>query len=166
MIQGIIGKSSTTEKIIAPLIPVQTVIEKLPQNFNLLFICEKINDAIQRQVVLDDTNRVIEPFEFLDLKINKYLESCCQSGSYAYIETDYFGSVGTQAAGLFESGKLIEVYKGGDSDIDTTMPWPERLLEQPINKVLRKIGVLRNPELDEFDTLGLGEYRHMPYNEI
>jgi len=164
MIQGIIGKPETLQKITISFSPAQLTIEELPQDFKLLLLCEKAREIIDAQVNLN--NNTIKPFEFFDSKLKKHLESTGLSGIFAYIETDYFGGVGTQSAGFFKDGKLLESYKGDTRNIDPTIPWPDRLLDEPINKVLRKIGVLRNPDLDEFDTLGLGEYRHMPYNEI
>ena len=54
---------------------------------------------------------------------------------------------------------MLEILKENTADIDLTIPWPDRLLELPINKALRFLGVIREARLDEFDTLGLGEYK-------
>ena len=166
MIQGVIGKPKALQKIIASLNSIQLTIEELPQNFKLLFLCKKAKEAIYEQMDSAAFNDTVEPFDFLDLKIKKYLESTCSNDLLAYIETDYFGGTGTQSAGFFKEGELLNSYKGSTHDIDPAIPWPKRLLEEPINRVLRKIGVLRNPDLDEFKTLGLDEYRHMPYSKI
>ncbi|MFO0681190.1 MAG: hypothetical protein U0234_04020 [Sandaracinus sp.] len=64
-------------------------------------------------------------------------------GPVAYIETEYFGGVGTQAATAFVRG--------------------ERVLEHgTVNDALRAIGVRAAPGLDEWDTVGLAAHRHMP----
>jgi len=166
MIQGIIGKPAIIQNILAPLNPVQATVEQLQQGFELLFLCEILTETICRQVILDNTGGLIKPFDFLDSRLEKYLETASVDGYFAYIETDYFGGAGTQAAGIFNKGKLVESYKSDTGSIDISIPWPERLLDEPINKVLRKIGVQRTQGLDEFDNLGLGNHRHMPYNEI
>ena len=65
----------------------------------------------------------------------------------AHIETDYFGGSGYQAATLFINGK--EVYsKSSEHEFRVS----------PINDVLKLMGVNKT-SLDEFDTIGLGNYR-------
>jgi|ERR1035437_3989943 hypothetical protein len=66
----------------------------------------------------------------------------------AKIETDYFGGGGDQSAKLFINNK--KEYDKDDS----------RSQEEPINTVLRMMGIVAKPEMDEFDTIGLGSYRH------
>lgn len=64
-------------------------------------------------------------------------------GTFALVETDYFGGCGTQSATLVIDGKITEVASK----------------DSPINEALRKIGVVCKNNLDEFDTIGLGYYR-------
>lgn len=66
----------------------------------------------------------------------------------AYIETDYFGGAGTQSGVLYENGKISVGPRSG---------------EGTINFLLKELGVWHYPDRDEFDMLGLGKYRHMPY---
>jgi hypothetical protein len=66
----------------------------------------------------------------------------------AKIETDYFGGIGHQRANLFVNGK--KVYdKSSEFDYSAN----------PINDVLKQMGIQSNPGMDEFDTIGLGKYR-------
>lgn len=66
-------------------------------------------------------------------------------GAVAYVETDYFGGEGEQAAVLWENGEVVyEPYKGKLG---------------PINDVLRRMGVARGDGLDQFDAVGLGRHR-------
>jgi hypothetical protein len=75
------------------------------------------------------------------------------TGPIAYVEADYFGGVGQQASILWERGELV---LGPLLD----PPGPPPLLEAgPISHVLRRMGVQRSPELDEFATVGLGRHR-------
>jgi hypothetical protein len=71
----------------------------------------------------------------------------------AYLETDYFGGVGSQSAVLWREGALavgpVTVAAGGSR--------PRSLM--PINAVLRAAGVIASSGYDEFDTIGLGLWR-------
>lgn len=63
------------------------------------------------------------------------------------ISTDYFGGLGEQSATLYVDGKV-----GYDGDTENGDP-------EPINNALRFMGVESIGENDEFDTVGLGNYR-------
>jgi hypothetical protein len=66
---------------------------------------------------------------------------------FAIIETDYFGGQGSQSAA---------VYHG---DLELMAPDNAGFIGV-INEALRLLGVPRSTPLDEFDTLGLGNYRN------
>jgi hypothetical protein len=66
----------------------------------------------------------------------------------AVISTDYFGGAGEQAAKLFVNNKK-EYDKSSDFNIS----------ERPINTVLKMMGVSRKNGNDEFDTIGLSNFR-------
>jgi hypothetical protein len=66
----------------------------------------------------------------------------------AKIETNYFGGGGDQSAKLFINNK--KVYDKSDEQ-----DWSVK----PINDVLKELGVVSKPGMDEFDTIGLGRYR-------
>ena len=65
----------------------------------------------------------------------------------AKISTDYFGGPGHQTAKLFVDNK--KVYDESS----------EYQYCNPINDVLKRIGISRKDGNDEFDTIGLGSYR-------
>jgi len=72
----------------------------------------------------------------------------------AKIETDYFGGSGQQSAKLFINNK--KVY-----DKSSEQDWSLN----PINDVLKEMGVQRLDGQDEFDTIGLSKYRtNMDFN--
>jgi hypothetical protein len=72
----------------------------------------------------------------------------------AKIETDYFGGSGNQSAKLFVNNE--KVYDKSDEQ-----DWSAK----PINDVLKEMGVQRISGQDEFDTIGLGNYRtNMDFN--
>lgn len=66
----------------------------------------------------------------------------------AKIETDYFGGSGYQSAKLFINNKKIY-------DKSSEQDWSL----DPINDVLKEMGVHPINGQDEFDTIGLGKYR-------
>jgi hypothetical protein len=67
------------------------------------------------------------------------------------VETDYFGGDGFQSAQLWENSKRKVFYSDeGAIGIYHT---------EPINEVLRMIGVKKKSGMDEFDTIGLGKRR-------
>lgn len=66
----------------------------------------------------------------------------------AKISTDYFGGAGEQEAKLFINNKK-EYDKSSEFDSS----------ERPINTVLRMMGVSRKDGQDEFDTIGLSNFR-------
>ena len=62
------------------------------------------------------------------------------------METDYFGGIGTQGGVLYENGRIRIAPHSGDGTI---------------NLLLRELGVKCLANKDEFDSLNLGNYRHM-----
>lgn len=62
----------------------------------------------------------------------------------AIIATDYFGGMGEQFANLYKNDALV------DANI------------KHINHALRSMGVTAKHDLDEFDTVGLSDYRSEP----
>ena len=80
---------------------------------------------------------------FMDSKCTHFFAQEIGLSNFAIIFTDYFGGSGSQSATVYNSGKQI---------LPPT--------ENGVNKALRKIGVERSLFKDEFDTIGLGKYRH------
>jgi hypothetical protein len=64
------------------------------------------------------------------------------------ISTDYFGVSGHQEGKLFVNNK--KEYEGSSE-----FNWSER----PINTILMKMGISKKEGLDEFDTIGLSNFR-------
>lgn len=64
------------------------------------------------------------------------------------ISTDYFGGSGHQEAKLFVNNKK-------EYDKSSEFDW----LERPINSILKMMGVISEDGQDEFDTIGLSNYR-------
>jgi len=64
------------------------------------------------------------------------------------LSTDYFGGAGHQEGKLFINNK--KEYEGSSE-----FNWSER----PINTILMKMGISKKEGLDEFDTVGLSNFR-------
>jgi hypothetical protein len=73
-----------------------------------------------------------------------------------WIETEYFGGLGTQAAVVWANGNIalgpLPTRSSSTDDQCTTS-------NNAINCALRMLGVVRSGSSDEFDTLGLGQHR-------
>jgi hypothetical protein len=74
-----------------------------------------------------------------------WIREVSRLGRVAYIETEYFGGHGAQAASVWESGRTIYG--------PTNAAWG------PINDALRLLGVARTPTDDEFTVAGLPRCR-------
>lgn len=82
-------------------------------------------------------------FERLGWGVIELCQALSKEGPLAYLETEYFGQVGQQLATVFDAG--------------------ERTIESTnVNEALRAIGVVARAGQDEWDTVGLSQYRHMP----
>jgi hypothetical protein len=107
------------------------------------------------------------PFEALERLTARLADwGVVQSARFplAYIETEYFGGTGAQAAVAWQGGRVVygRVVYGPDQSksewIDgrfVSVPLPDKA----INRAVRLLGVDRGMAIDEFDALGLGRHR-------
>jgi hypothetical protein len=82
-------------------------------------------------------------FERLSAEIARLAKTLSLKGIVAYVEAEYFGGAGDQRAVVWENGRVEAAPLGGDA----------------INQVLRRLGVTRGTQHDEFDAVGLGDHR-------
>ncbi len=75
-----------------------------------------------------------------------FLNRLARDAPAAYVETDYFGGAGEQAAVAARDGSVVY--------------GPRRAGHGTINEALRILGVRKRKDLDEFDTVGLGRFRN------
>jgi hypothetical protein len=76
----------------------------------------------------------------------------------AYVETDYFGGVGTQAAVLWHGETIYGPFQSEtqyEKSVVQVVPADQRA----INRVLQRLGIQQEAAVDEFDALGLGQFR-------
>lgn len=78
-----------------------------------------------------------------------------RGGVLAYLETEFFGGIGTQGAAVWAGGVLVLGPLALEFGQQTRRPasmWP-------INAALKRIGVVPAAQRDAFETFGLGAYR-------
>ncbi len=117
---------------------------------------------ITKHLVEDDEPRAFGQLEHLTPKLTAWAQKESRRFALAYIETEYFGGVGSQGAIAWVGGKVVlgpmstpDLQLGG-----RILPTP--LVDRAINRALRHLEVDSGFEEDEFDALGLGRY---PSNE-
>jgi hypothetical protein len=114
----------------------------LPQSFGLIPVTERLLAFLHGEAPARFPAR--PAFEYLSPAMEHWLAPFSQTGSIAYLEAEYFGGAGVQAAAVWTRGVLtLEPGTGAPS----------------INDALRVLGVVAQEGLDQFDTLHLGRCR-------
>lgn len=108
-----------------------------------------LTDELRAEVSTPGARPQTHGFEQLSTGIEQLTVQLSALSPVAYVEAEYFGGAGAQAAAVFDSGRLI---LGPLSDKDTTS-------KSAISRALHALGVRAAAELDEFDTIGLGRHR-------
>jgi hypothetical protein len=127
----------------------------LQGGFVLFPLTDRLFDALRQQhPAIEDPSwpgfdKLSGPVAFVGRAVSEH-------GPIAYCETEYFGGVGAQGSIAWADGKVAKPAQWRDYG--------------PINEALQAIGIRREGNSDEFDTIGLGEYRSMsawedPYDE-
>ncbi|MGV3548664.1 hypothetical protein [Rhizobium sp.] len=95
-----------------------------------------------------------EGFTYLSEALEATLHAAAETYPIAYIETHYSGGEGDQGAAVFGNDGLImaPALSAGEQRSRSS---------DPINSALRAIGVQARNGCDEFDTVGLGQFRSM-----
>jgi hypothetical protein len=117
---------------------------QLSQGLHIVPITDATLDALRERFPHVEEPAIPE-FWKMSGPLGLIAERLSQSGPVAYIETEYFGGTGGQAATVWESGSV-------------RMP-PTQAEIGPINSALRLMGVRVGDALDEFDAVGLGANR-------
>jgi hypothetical protein len=138
-VQGLIAKQTCFQACseVAP----RSRVASLDQGFGLLLVTDAPDSRC---------NDPIPP------KIAAVAQELSLRAPVAYIETEYFGGAGGQRAALWRDGAIIQVCETSD-ERGTEASTPLR--DRPINTMLRAIGVEIGPHLDEFEAIGLDQFR-------
>lgn len=155
-LQAVITKREAIEEIKQKLSNLSFV--ELPQNLVLIPVTDFLHDELD-ELYNSRNNSVFMEFDYLSAPIVSFLEEYSRKTPVAYIETDYFGGAGRQSAALWSDSKLDE---GPFQSI--TFNKQELSIscdEKAINRVLKKMGVSNSMSKDEFEAVGLEQYRTM-----
>jgi hypothetical protein len=105
-------------------------------------------------------------FELLSVPIFQLGLELSQRGAVAYVEASFFGNHGGQDAIVWEHGSvLMAPVHSCDGRACSPASEPRRTAPDappcfPINEALRRLGVEKNGEVDEFDAVQLGRHRN------
>ena len=128
---------------------------QLSQGLSMLFLTDDLFDDVTESVNVDNEIEIVG-FNYFTSAIAFVLAEHTQNGKLAYFETEYFGGSGTQTAILYEKGK--PKFPAIFTD-DTKGKCPAE--KRAINMILKEFNVLKLNEKDEFDSIGLGNFRRM-----
>lgn len=157
-IQVILGKQRSIESLAERW--VQAKAYPLPQGFAVIPLTPRLSDDIEE--LLQKSGRV-EPFAYFTEAHRELLEheSRRLNAALAYLETEYIGGIGLQAAVLFENGKQsINPLKTKTVREELQDFRQEPAGERAINVVLKAMGVWKSKAFDEFNALRLDKYRN------
>ncbi|MEB2846211.1 hypothetical protein GAO09_06180 [Rhizobiales bacterium RZME27] len=99
-------------------------------------------------------------FTYLGPELEQALRNASAKDGFLYIESDFFGGIGSQAAALFRDARLI--WKEARALGEEPALFSQLLgceAKWPVNEGLRAMGVQRRSDMDEFSAIGLHEYR-------
>jgi len=127
---------------------------QLSQGLSMMFLTDDLFDKITELANLKYC-QTYDGFVYLTSSIMAVLEEHSHQGKLAYFETDYFGGKGSQAAILYESGRQkFPAIITNDMVKSSSNVWA-------VNTILKEFGVYRQDGKDEFDSIGLGDFRRM-----
>lgn len=135
-------------------------VRALAQGFALLLLSDEFYDELAATLT-DPGQNNRKPYPEIDglsVSLADLGRRLSLQALIAYVETDYTGGVGKQAALVWERGAVVlgplvtETWAGSPRE---AMPFAAGA----INQALRRLGVRADAPQDEFDTVGLGRRR-------
>ncbi|MFF5370200.1 hypothetical protein [Streptomyces sp. NPDC013187] len=93
-------------------------------------------------------------FQRLPGGFEKLLADWSAAGPVAYVEAEYFGGVGEQGAAVWDGGGVVL----GPLRVEEGEPFAPA--GSPVSQALRRLGVVRGADQDEFTAVGLDRRRH------
>jgi hypothetical protein len=116
-------------------------VASLGQGFGFLPVTEEVDEETGgRTVAYEQFYRLTDALARLGAAMSR------GGGAVAYVETDYFGGTGEQAAIAWKDGRVAS--------------GPEKTRIGAVSDALRRIGAEKGDAHDEFDAVGLGRHRH------
>jgi hypothetical protein len=119
------------------------VVCRLPLGFAFLPFVDSFLDPTEAAFESESLDRLTMPKA-------AWAQGHSTSFPIAYIETEYFGGVGSQSSVIWTAGEIsFGPIRSGEGPAD----------DGAINRAVRQLGVMRGNAIDEFAALGLGRYR-------
>jgi hypothetical protein len=143
VVNAIVGGAAVKDAILAEVADARAV--SLRKGLFLVPITDELFDALGEQYpnVEDVSSEIFWKFSG---SLAIVLQRMSMHGPIAYIETEYFGGAGTQAAAVWLDGRLLMS--------------PVNARRGPINRALRHLGVRFTWPRDAFQDVGLHRYRN------
>ncbi|MEM1223990.1 MAG: hypothetical protein AAGH40_14665 [Verrucomicrobiota bacterium] len=108
---------------------------------------------------MGDSSQPYPPFQHLTENIERKLRNYSADCPIAYVETEYFGGTGSQAAVSWINSDIDFPATISETTWDDATQSFSHSAGRPINQALDCIGVEAADGLDEFDSIGLGDVR-------
>jgi hypothetical protein len=141
-LEAIIGKTNAIDTA-KPEFPHFKVVP-LSESFSLIPLTETLIDDLHGVHEAQNEATYSDTFWKLAPEVAWFARDLSKSGTVVYVEAEFFGGVGEQAAIIWENRQVI------------AGPW--RAVDA-INQALRQLGVDKGTEYDEFEAIGLGQHR-------
>jgi len=131
----------------------------LPQNLALLPVTQAFADDVEH-AQSSSAKLAFDQFTVLTSALADLAKDLSKRAPIVYVETEYFGGQGAQAAVVWKNGEVVfgplvtKNIDEGQQCVFTTS-----LSDEAINQAMRNIGVVATNARDEFDIVGLGRYR-------
>ena len=119
-----------------------------PLRQGLVFV--PLSEALYDEIVQGNPARARNPhdaFSYMSAALAELLSEQSSNGPVAYIETDYFGGVGEQAAAVWDRQRFTVT--------------PQKGAYGPINAALAALGASAESSYDAFEAIGLTHCRQM-----
>jgi hypothetical protein len=151
-LNALFGKTQALSKLKFPSKPIQ--LATLSQGFSLLPIPETDEeiDGFSRIYFADSDDVLFLEEGIIPVPIYNSLLNISNGGKFAFLSAYFSGGTGKQYSVIWENGKVIKEFPiTWNDDVDS---WEK----MPINQALKLLGVLREGEYDEFDTMRLSRF--------
>ena len=131
---------------------------RLSQGISLFPLTHDLIESIE-ELVDKGSTREFSEFELLSSSIAQVISQSSFDSWIVYFETEYFGGTGQQSSAVWENGQLV--YGPASSSSSWDAKNANHVVDNgwPINEALHRVGVWTDGKSDEFEMLGLGQYR-------
>jgi hypothetical protein len=141
MLEAIIGKTSTLNSTAPELDHARVV--PLNEELSLIPLTKALFGELQERFG-EKGKKPFEELWQLSTAAAQFAIQLSQNGMVAYVEAEFFGGVGEQAAVVWQNGQVI------------AGPWRQT---DAINRALRQFNVDKKDHYDEFEAVGLDRHR-------